>query len=183
LDSGDFFGPFKAEVILPLLKDYYWKHSIDSLDIIDDSINEVLLNDLRDEVARSQDKSMQTISQYSNLLEIPNFESDQINMLPSFRGFKLSALEETLENFKAIPDYLPFTGRDTVCKVIKRKFEMLPDIYPVDNCLIAKKVQRPRFRSPTIEFYTKFAANLNNRLEKLGKNQSSVLFDYNQVVF
>lgn len=95
---------------------------------------------------------METITKYKNLIEIPNFESDTLSLLPSFRGFLISALEQAQKCFDEIPKTLPFTGEDTVAKVIRRKLSYLPPIYPVDNCLIANKVKRPRFRHPTLDF-------------------------------
>jgi len=95
---------------------------------------------------------MLTINKYKDLVEIPNFESDTVQQLPSFRGFMLTAYEETLKTFDMIPDSLPRSYADTVAKVVKHKCDALPNIYPTDNCLIANKVQRPRFRSPNIDF-------------------------------
>jgi len=123
-----------------------------SLSFINDILDEILLSDLGEQVARSQQRSMDTIAKYKNLIEIPNFESDTIAQLPSFRGFMLTAFEETQKCFDMLPTSLASTHGDSIVMAVRRKLDSLPSISPVDNCLISNKVQRPRFRHPTLDF-------------------------------
>jgi hypothetical protein len=143
----------------------------------------VLLNDLGEALEKSRVKSMDTITKYKDFITIPGMESDTLHMLPSFRGFMLTAYEETLKQFDMIPKKLGFTGESTVANVIRKKISLLPQVYPVDNCLISAKVQRPRFRSPNLDFFLKFNQCLEEELSSMGKNQTSTFLDENMFVF
>nr|UPW42193.1 MAG: putative RNA dependent RNA polymerase [Guangxi riverbank mitovirus 3] len=158
--SGSSFGPSRVESVLSYFRLY--GVNLDIIDEVNDAIDRVILSQVEDELRRSRERTSLSLKQFKNLLEIPGFNSDMIQMLPSFRSFLLSALEQSSKNFETFKIPLHPTGFPTVTEIVKWKFSHLPPVLPVDNPLVNKRVQRPRFRRINLEFFTRVNAELDD---------------------
>jgi len=116
---------------------------------------------LEDEKSRAVDRSVKTIKDYCNLLEIPGFKSDTLKQSPAFRAFVLSSFESTLKLVETNFTVSHPMGLSNVSDIIKYKLNNLPPVFPEDNCLNLKRPQRPQFRKVNINFFKSVISNLN----------------------
>lgn len=183
MDSGSRFAPVRAESTLSYFK-VYGVH-LDLIDEVNDAIDKTLMEEVESDLEDARDKTMKTLAHYkNNVFTVPGFKSDSLQESPAFRSFLISGYENATKLF-ATDFKFPLSpgGLPTVTAIIKFKLEHLPRVFPVDNCLAIKRVQRPRFRSTNIDFFKRVNRNLEYFFEDDSQNDQEDNKSFSQVSF
>jgi hypothetical protein len=136
---------------------------LDLIDEVNDSIDEVIKDQLTNDLLRVKDKTFETIKSYQQLLDVPGFNSDTLQQSPTFRSFILSSFEQYTKLFDFNEIKIPLSpGLPTVSEIVKFKFSNLKAMYPDVDCMKEVRLQKPRFRKITLDFFSKVNRKLDS---------------------
>jgi hypothetical protein len=186
LNSGSRFGPVRVETTLSkvIYIDKVLKRecdnivffsqlgvTLDSIDPVNSAIDKAMIEEVEQALEDARLKTMKTLDNYkNNLFTVPGFKSDSLQESPAFRSFLISGYENATKLFANDLSIPRSNGLPNVNAIVKFKLSHLPQVFPVDNCLNIKRVQRPRFRSTNMEFFKRvnqYLVPYLSRYEKL----------------
>jgi hypothetical protein len=186
LNSGSRFGPVRVETTLSkvIYIDKVLKRecdnivffsqlgvTLDSIDPVNSAIDKAMIEEVEQALEDARSKTMKTLEHYkNNVFTVPGFKSDSLQDSPAFRSFLISGYENATKLFTNDLSIPRSSGLPTINAIVKFKLSHLPQVFPVDNCLNIKRVQRPRFRSTNMEFFKRvnqYLVPYLSRYEKL----------------
>jgi len=144
--------------------------------ITNQAIDEVILEGLERDVEKAMNKTIESISRYRSIREVPGFNSDTLLDSPSFRHLYLGFLDQYFELCKMdeikIPS-IPHSETMTISDIVSQKYDKLESAYPVTYVLNKDVPKRPRFRKVNLDFFTK----VNKRLDYFYPKHNAPIID------